>query len=129
MLLVSILTQLLTSCSPSPPATLEASEPIGLPGRTPGFGAHFILVPLAGLTGALPLPAAGLGAFEAAIDYLYVQFPPVGAVVAPGQGLMVALAYRMITVVIALIGWCYYLAARKEVAKWMQAAEADLETQ
>ncbi len=94
----------------------------GLPGRTPTLRSHFILIPLAALTGALPLPAAGLGAFEFAVDKLYVTYD---AVVKPGQGLLVALTYRMITVVIALIGWCYYVRARKELADLVKAAKAE----
>ncbi len=47
----------------------------GLPGVAPGFGAHFLCVPLAVLASAMPLPLSGLGAMEAVLDFLYVHVP------------------------------------------------------
>ena len=57
----------------------------GLPGSAPSLGTHFVVVPLANLTGLLPLPMSGIGAREAAIDYLYLQLSAVGTVRA-GKG-------------------------------------------
>lgn len=87
----------------------------GLPGSAPGLLQHFVIVPLSMVTSALPLPAAGLGAFEFAMDQLYVMLPPEGVAVSVGQGLLVALTYRMITIGLALIGAGYYLNSRREV--------------
>ena len=42
----------------------------------------------------------------------------------PGQGLVVALGYRMIGILIAAVGVIYYLASRREVAAVMHEAEA-----
>jgi hypothetical protein len=88
----------------------------GLPGAKPSLGEHILIVPMAMITGVLPLPLSGLGAFEGALDFLYRTIPPATVVVARGQGLLVALVYRLITIGIALIGAIYYLTARKEFA-------------
>ena len=63
------------------------------------------------------------GPFEAVLDSLYANVPLADGPIAPHQGLVVALGYRVITVLIALIGACYYFAARKEVAQVMHEAE------
>jgi len=42
----------------------------------------------------------------------------------PGQGFVVALGYRIATVLIAAVGVCYYLGSRQEVAEVMHEAEA-----
>jgi ActR/RegA family two-component response regulator len=44
-----------------------------------------------------------------------------------GQGLVVALGYRIITVLVAAVGVCYYLASRQEVARVLHAAEQEVE--
>ncbi len=85
----------------------------GLPGSRPDLAKHFVAVPLALVTGVLPLPAGGLGAFEGALDLLYWHLG--GVSVSKGQGLLVALAYRLITVLIAIVGAGYYAACRREV--------------
>jgi hypothetical protein len=89
---------------------------LGLPGPDPSLGSHFIIVPLAMLAGALPLPLSGLGAMEAVMDYLYQQIPS-GVVVAEKSGLFVSFAYRVATILIAIVGFCYYLANRAMVRK------------
>ena len=50
----------------------------GLPGTAPSLGSHFVVVPLAMVAGALPLPLSGLGAFEGALDFLYRYAPGAG---------------------------------------------------
>lgn len=99
----------------------------GLPGAAPGLPAHFVAVPLAMLTGALPLPVSGLGAFEAAIEFLFLKLPVIAAPVGPGKGLLVALTYRLITILIALVGACYYFTSRRELAAVMHEVEAQAE--
>ncbi|MBN2218032.1 MAG: flippase-like domain-containing protein [Pirellulales bacterium] len=94
----------------------------GLPGNVHSLGAHFVMSPLSAATGVLPLP---IGPFEFVLDFLYVQVPIVGAAIPKGQGLVVALGYRVITVLIAAIGACYYIGARQEVARSIQEARED----
>ena len=48
-------------------------------------------------------------------------------VMKPGQGLVIALGYRIITVLIATVGICYYLAGRREVAQVLHEAEQEAE--
>ena len=87
----------------------------GLPGVTPSLAAHYVMVPLATLTGVLPLPMSGLGAFEAALEFLYRHLPD-GTAADASKGLVTALGYRVISMLIALIGLGYYLRGRREVA-------------
>lgn len=94
----------------------------GLPGNFHSLGAHFVISPLSAATGVLPLP---FGPFEFVLDFLYVQVPIVGATIPKGQGLVVALGYRIITLLIAVIGVCYYLGSRQEVARSIREAGDD----
>ena len=87
------------------------------------LGTHFVVVPVSAATSVLPI---SLGPFEAVLDILYADIPlPDGAHMARGQGLVVALGYRVINVLIAAIGLGYYLASRREVAAVMHEAEAE----
>jgi len=97
----------------------------GLPGEVPSLGAHFIIVSLAMVAGAVPLLPSGLGAFEGAMDFLY-RVVPGGVVVMAGEGLLVAFVYRAITIAIALVGVVYYLRSRRDVdAAWAEAGHLD----
>lgn len=89
--------------------------------RGPTWGSHLAACPLAFLTGVLPLPVSGLGAFETVLELLYRVFGQEAGVVA-GEGLLVAFAYRAITIGIAVVGGGYYLASRKEVASVLNEA-------
>jgi uncharacterized protein (TIRG00374 family) len=93
----------------------------GLPGNAPTLAEHFLIVPLAMLAGALPVSLSGLGVFEGVLDVLYVQIPSEGSVLV-GSGFIVGLAYRAITIGIAIVGFCYYLANRAAVAQVMRQA-------
>ena len=93
----------------------------GLPGNTLSLATHFVVMPLSAAAGVIPLP---MGPFEAVLDALYVSVPvPAGVVIAKGQGLVVALGYRIITLLIATIGIVYYLGSRREVAEVMHEAQ------
>lgn len=98
----------------------------GLSGEAPSLGTHFVIVPLAMVTGVLPLPANALGAFEGVMAFLYDRIPS-GASVTEGQGFVVALGYRAVTIVIAMVGACFYLSSRREVVKVLQEAQLDNE--
>jgi glycosyltransferase 2 family protein len=77
---------------------------------------EFIVSPLSAATQVIPLPA---GPMEGAAEYLYKYVFDLDH----SQGLVVALGYRIITVLIAAVGVCYYLSARREVAAVMHEAE------
>jgi uncharacterized protein (TIRG00374 family) len=73
-----------------------------------------VVVPLSGATAVIPLP---MGPFEVVLDFLYGRFG------LPHQGLIVALGYRILSVLIAFVGVCYYLSSRQEVAAVMHEEE------
>ena len=98
----------------------------GLPGECPSLADHFVMIPLAFVTGVLPLPGNGLGAFEVVVKTLYERVP-VKMHVAEGHGFVVSLGYRAVTILIALIGVCYYLASRGEVTSVLAEAERELD--
>ncbi len=94
----------------------------GVPGPAPTLAEHFVIVPLSLLAAATPLPMAGLGAFEGALDLLF-HVVSTESNVAAGRGLVVALLYRVTTVLVALVGLFYYFTSRRAVAEAMHEAE------
>jgi len=97
----------------------------GMPGHVPSLADHFIIAPLAMLAAAMPFAFGGLGAFEGAFDLLYM-YVPVGAQFKGSEGLIVAFGFRVITILIALIGAVYYLLGRREVSQvWNEAQQDD----
>ena len=88
----------------------------------PPLSIHYVIIPLALLSSALPLPGMALGAFDMVINELYRMVSGI-----PGQGLLVAIAYRVMTILIALIGVAYYLGHRREVATLLHEAEEETE--
>ena len=81
----------------------------GLYDPYPPLSLQFVDAPLAAATGVIPLFA---GPFEAALDLLYVLVPLSGGVhMVAGQGLVVALGYRIATLVTAAVGMVYYFSA------------------
>lgn len=96
----------------------------GLPGEPPSLGAHMLIAPLSFVVGAIPITPSGLGTFEATLDYLYGLLAIGGAGVA-SSGTIVGFGYRLITIVIAVIGVGFYLASRREVAEIMHDAETE----
>ena len=95
----------------------------GLYDRVPALGMHFVLSPLSAAAGVLPLP---MGPFEFVLDRLYLYAPVVGGgAMTAGQGLVIALGYRIITVLIAAVGVCYYLSSRAELAEALHDAEME----
>jgi uncharacterized membrane protein YbhN (UPF0104 family) len=102
---------------------------VGLPGAEPSLATHFVIVPVAMVAGAIPLPG-GLGALEYALDFLYRAVSTVE--VAERQGFVVALGYRVVQMGIAAIGLGYYISGRTEVQKLIDNAneweEAEVNT-
>lgn len=95
----------------------------GLYDRVHSVGMHFVLSPLSAATQVIPIPA---GHVEASLHWLYAQVPlPGGGMMEADQGLIVALGYRIITLLIAAVGICYYLGSRQEVADVLQEAEKE----
>ena len=76
----------------------------------PGYAQHLFFIPVAELAGIVPLTPGGVGLLEEAVNALYQLN---GA--ADGTGILTCLAYRAVTLAIALIGVPYYLTSRREV--------------
>jgi hypothetical protein len=97
----------------------------GISNQVPSLADHLIIAPLAMLAGALPFAFGGLGAFEGAVDLLYV-YVPTHSHFDGSEGLIVALGFRVLTILIAMIGVAYYLLGRREVSQvWHAAQESE----
>ena len=92
--------------------------------QPPALTEHLIIVPLCMVAGSLPFTPAGLGTFDGAMDVLYTHVPAGG----PGDvvGIVVALVYRVLTIIVAGMGAAYYWSSRQEVQALMAAAEREL---
>lgn len=97
---------------------------LALANTVPPLLDHFVIVPLSMVAGALPLPMMGLGAVEATLDVLY-RHVPAGATLSTTEVLKVAVAYRLIQILDALIGGVIYLFSRREVAELLHEAELE----
>jgi hypothetical protein len=95
---------------------------VGLYGHAPSLAEQFVMVPLANATGVLPIV---YGPFEWALNQLYAIVPLAdGTLMKSGQGLVVALAYRIVTVAVAAAGMGCYLAIRREVEEVLHSGDA-----
>ena len=94
----------------------------------PGYWEHLLLIPGAELAAvALPLPG-GVGVLEGAVQFCYgIANESAGFLVessvAEGAGFATAVAYRVITIVVAAIGAGYYLTARRRIAESLHEAD------
>jgi uncharacterized protein (TIRG00374 family) len=94
----------------------------GLPGATPLLSLHFVVVPLSMVTQVIP---CSIGPLEFALEKLYMNLPASAGAIVAGQGFVVALCYRLITVLIAALGIRYYLGNRKEFSEAMHESEQE----
>ena len=86
------------------------------PAHRPAIGSIFVIVPISMIAGALPI-----GVYEIAITLMFRAVSPIGA--APNMGLLIALGYRLIQILIASIGLVYWLTSRSEVKELIHEAE------
>jgi uncharacterized protein (TIRG00374 family) len=94
-----------------------------LPIERPSWAQHMVIVPVAGLVGAIPITPSGLGTTESAIEVLY-QVMPGGGGSEAGDGTLVAVGRRVTDIAVALVGLGFYLTHRREVAEVFAEAEA-----
>jgi len=99
----------------------------GLFDDIPSLAEHLIIVPLSMVAGAIPFTPAGLGTFEYALEFLYQHIS--SRQDNAGQGLLVALAYRVVTVMIAIVGIIYYWTSRREVNQVLHDVELEQNAQ
>ncbi|TWT95965.1 hypothetical protein Pla108_30430 [Botrimarina colliarenosi] len=79
-----------------------------LPVATPSLAEHFFVVPLALISGTLPISPNGLGTIEATTEFLYRAVQPSTTV---GAGTLAALAHRLVMLVAGVAAAGYYYAA------------------
>lgn len=83
---------------------------------------HFVVMPLSAAMQVIPVP---IGPTEFAMNGLYPSVWLVAQDATKGQGLLVALTYRLITVLIAPLGLFYYFGNRREMAEVIHEAEEE----
>jgi uncharacterized protein (TIRG00374 family) len=84
---------------------------------------HFVVMPLSAGMQVIPVP---VGPSEFALDFLYSHVPVTsGPAIPSGQGLVVILAYRLISLLIASLGVFYYFGNRREMTTVIHEAEAE----
>ena len=83
---------------------------------------HFVVMPLSAAMQVIPVP---IGPTEFAMNYLYPTVRIAGPIITKGQGLVVALVYRLINLLIAALGVFYYLGNRREMAEVIHEAEVE----
>lgn len=98
----------------------------GLPGEIPSLPLHFVIVNIANVANTLPLPG-GIGGFEYVVDFMYRGLS--SEAVAKSQGFVVALGFRIATLVVAMIGVVYYLTSRQEMQALLKQAVREEEAQ
>jgi uncharacterized protein (TIRG00374 family) len=88
--------------------------------KPPTILEQLIIFPLSNVASGLPFTPAGLGAFELAMDELYKRVPqsPIDA-----SGAVVAIGFRMCTILVAGIGVIIYFYTKRDVQKLLQQAE------
>jgi len=97
----------------------------GLYTNPPTLAEHFVIVPIGLLASALPITPAGLGVFEAAIDWLYETIPAEPTL---ASGVLVALCFEIVRFLVAVIGTCFYWASKDEVRTTLEKAQGEAAT-
>lgn len=92
----------------------------GLYSDPPTLAEHFVIGPIGLLASTLPFTPGGIGVLEAAIEWLYEIVP---AVPTTASGTLVALAFEMVKVVMAVIGTIFYWTANEEERESLEIAE------
>ena len=94
--------------------------------HVPTLYEHMIIVPLGMVAGALPFTPAGFGAFEFAVEKLYEIVPAANEI--DVAGVVVALVYRLMTILVAAIGMLIYWFSRGEVRQLLRSAKENQNT-
>lgn len=86
----------------------------------PSITDHFYIMPLADIAKALPLFPSGFGQFEVALQKLYEAVPDTEI---GDAAIVIAIAQRLMEIIIAAVGAVFYIFCRREVADVMGAAK------
>lgn len=92
----------------------------GLFADPPTLAEHFVIIPMGLLASTLPFTPGGIGVLEAAVEWLYEIVP---AEPTAASGTLVALAFEMVKVVMAVIGTVFYWTANQEERASLDYAE------
>jgi uncharacterized protein (TIRG00374 family) len=93
-----------------------------LPGDFLALATQFVVYPISGVASTIPLPA---GPFEGTFKFLYAHLHQGNVLAAESQALVIALVFRLMSILLAAVGFCYYLGSRREVAELMHEAETE----
>lgn len=90
----------------------------------PDLTAHFYFMPNAELFGVVSMTPAGIGALEYAIkkSYVLMNSGAVTAAEASAAGFTAAIAFRVVSIALAAIGWGYYITSRREISAAIEEA-------
>jgi len=95
----------------------------GLPLNYHSLAAHYVIAPLSASAGVLPVP---MGPFELCLETFYRSLPTAsGTAAVKGEGTLVALGYRVITLGVAAIGVLYYLTSRRQIQEALATSTED----
>ncbi|MEO8268263.1 MAG: lysylphosphatidylglycerol synthase transmembrane domain-containing protein [Aureliella sp.] len=94
----------------------------GIYSEHPSLREHMMVVPPGMAAGALPLAPGGLGVQEGALAGLFRQLPDLPLLF---SAILVATVYRLITITIAGIGVCFYMASHGREFKLMREASTE----
>ena len=92
----------------------------GLYSEPPTLIEHFVIVPIGMLAAAMPITPAGLGVYEATIEWLYRIVP---ATTTTASGTLVALVFEIVKVAMAAIGTVFYWTSSEELRESVEEAE------
>tara|TARA_R110002073_G_scaffold59094_9_gene149270 strand:+ start:2177 stop:3238 length:1062 start_codon:yes stop_codon:yes gene_type:complete len=92
----------------------------GLYSDPPTLIEHFVIVPIGILAAAMPITPAGLGVYEATIEWLYRIVP---ATTTSASGTLVALVFEIVKVAMAAIGTVFYWTSSEELRESVEEAE------
>ncbi len=80
----------------------------------PSLGDHALIFPIANLASTMPIAPAGLGVLEAAMEWLYRVVPAEPTI---ASGMLVALVYEIVKVVMAVLGMLFYWTAAPDIRR------------
>jgi len=94
---------------------------LGFYGYAPGPADHLVLHPVANVTQLIPL---AVGPYEMVLDNLYTLYSIADhETYRRGYGLLIALGYRLISILLGGVGILYYLFSRNELREAMSRSE------
>ncbi len=94
-----------------------------VPGDTPPVQLHFLIIPVGMVIQSIPLTPGNFGVSEGAFNALYGM---VGAELGI-KGMLVSLAYRLVTWAVGLIGLVFYLRLRGTVRQVLSESHLELD--